>query len=304
MLPSLKNKLLLLALVFCLSQASRAQSYHPFITSDTLTWNILFSGDQDYYDFQKIMAGDTVIGHRQYMELIGGRILDTVFVREANKRVFFRSNSAYFKDTGEYVLYDFNLQPGDTFNYISYAFRSHFPVHLTLVTIDSIQLDKGQYRKHFQFDATSSQLEHQTERREWIEGMGDIANPVYMEDVFAGWGHNYVTCFFDGDTVLWHSDFWYPGYCNRRVSIKQQESRHLSINLYPNPSTDLLHIDGLPNAINESCYQVVNMKGLVVQRGKLSNSSPYLNISGLKNGIYRLEINTESTRYNAGFIKD
>lgn len=297
--PLLKNKLLLLVCLFCLWQVAKAQSYHSFVTNDTLRWNVFINGDQSFSYIQKVMSGDTIIAHRQYKKLLGGGVLDTVFVREENKKVFFRGPSRYFKDSGEYIMYDFNLLPGDTFDYVGYGYRYEFPAHMTLLKIDTVQLDNGEYRRRFNFEASNgSQTTHKT----WIGGMGDIANPVYQEDVFVGWGSNHVTCFFDGDTVLWHNEFWYPGYCNRRVSIKQQ-TRKVSINLFPNPATDILHIEGLPKGTSKYCYQIINMKGQIMQQGELSAGNTYLAISSLRVGTYKLIINAGNTRYATGFIK-
>ena len=62
------------------------------------------------------------------------------------------------------------------------------------------------------------------------------------------------------------------------------------ITIYPNPTTNLLHITGLPGA---ATYRLLSMVGAVVQRGQLPAGGGTAGLQGLPPGMYVLELVTE-----------
>jgi hypothetical protein len=62
------------------------------------------------------------------------------------------------------------------------------------------------------------------------------------------------------------------------------------ITIYPNPTTNLLHITGLPGA---ATYRLLSMVGAVVQCGQLPAGGGTAGLQGLPPGMYVLELVTE-----------
>ncbi len=67
--------------------------------------------------------------------------------------------------------------------------------------------------------------------------------------------------------------------------------------IYPNPTTDNLYIDTSPDVFNTTIY---NTSGKLV---RTNNSSKTLDVSGLLNGVYFLEINTNQGKAITSFVK-
>lgn len=57
------------------------------------------------------------------------------------------------------------------------------------------------------------------------------------------------------------------------------------LNLYPNPTTEYLKIEGLLK--NDSEYQIFNLFGQLIQKGKIENK--IINLNNIQNGIYFLK---------------
>jgi len=70
------------------------------------------------------------------------------------------------------------------------------------------------------------------------------------------------------------------------ATSNQELEIQTSINVYPNPATEVLQIE---NAINQNtCFEIHATDGRLVSAGTLENSS--LNVSRLKAGLYRLNL--------------
>lgn len=290
--------LLALFLLFC--QALHAQAYHPMIVSDSVVWNIFYAGEDhgDYYEYQYRMAGDTMIHGYTYKKLYEyrgfGDLSPAGFTRESGKYIYYRTSLGSGKDT-ELIAYDFNLQVGDTFIRVDQRRNSKCPI--ILQTIDSVVLSNGEYRKRYNFkDSCYGPPTY------WIEGIGSSRGPFDFSNVVAGFIYDELTCYFLNHELLWSNGNDLRWFCNKDFSIADKQ-RPKPLNIYPNPANGIIHIDGLPPNARESCYEVINMNGQIVQQGELFINT-YLDISGLNKGAYKLEILTGVTKYNAGFIKD
>jgi len=75
-----------------------------------------------------------------------------------------------------------------------------------------------------------------------------------------------------------------------------------NISIYPNPASDLLHIDGIATT---ATYKVVSMVGDVAQKGTLQKGYNNFSIKSLIPGVYLVIVNTtEGKVYNVRLVKE
>ncbi|HWY11678.1 MAG TPA: T9SS type A sorting domain-containing protein [Bacteroidia bacterium] len=86
------------------------------------------------------------------------------------------------------------------------------------------------------------------------------------------------------------------------VGIHEQKLTNNSILLYPNPANNVIFVK-MNNDSKKSSYTVYNNLGQIVLKGNLNNSTNAINISGLAEGIYVIEVIDEKMRSTAKFVK-
>ena len=69
------------------------------------------------------------------------------------------------------------------------------------------------------------------------------------------------------------------------------------ISTYPNPATDMIKFDNL----NQGTYTIVNLTGAEVLNGTVSNSP--INVTGLENGTYIINIQSDNRTFQSRFVK-
>lgn len=74
--------------------------------------------------------------------------------------------------------------------------------------------------------------------------------------------------------------------CNY-LSVNEQKKAQTTINVYPNPVTDELHIEGLTT---RSEYMLLNVTGIIEQRGILKKGGNTLPVTYLPHSVYMLLI--------------
>ena len=74
-----------------------------------------------------------------------------------------------------------------------------------------------------------------------------------------------------------------------------------SISIYPNPTSDFIRVKGIVSMVN---YSIYNLDGRIVQSGIISSLDEQLNVSGLKDGAYRLVIFHEGSPQINSFVKN
>jgi FtsP/CotA-like multicopper oxidase with cupredoxin domain len=95
--------------------------------------------------------------------------------------------------------------------------------------------------------------------------------------------------------VVWNTQK-IPVYINGFISVKEYEKLNSQINIYPNPASSLLNVVLKNGEFNYSDYSIINALGQVVKQEKLnaSNTSFYININHLENGIYFLKFTSDN----------
>jgi hypothetical protein len=140
--------------------------------------------DPDYWQsYRHFVGGDTTIFGKQYRELRSGDVdlsnFSTTAVlghfRVDSLKVYYRdldttypSQYGCYLDTGDILLYDFGMEPGDTF-YL--ATIGGIPTSIILDSIDSVDYN-GTYYRRFNFD-TYLYYTHEFSYY-WVEGIGSV----------------------------------------------------------------------------------------------------------------------------------
>ena len=77
----------------------------------------------------------------------------------------------------------------------------------------------------------------------------------------------------------------------------------VSLSIYPNPATDVLHIV-INNSTGVSGILIVNMQGQVVRTVSTSSTTADIPVSNLAREMYMVEVNTGTARYTQEFMKN
>lgn len=300
------NKLVTVILILITGSANGQTSiYHPFPDSNVV-WNFHYFmncfangiGDQ-YYSIT--ISGDTLINSQSYHKL------STPFVQSfstgfcggvdigykgairqdtLNRKVFFIPPS----NNTEQLLYDFNMQVGDTVEGIIESLSSPKD---TVQSIDSVLID-GSYRKRWIINSCYE--------INFIEGIGSIyglfeTSPGCINDLANFW----ITCFQQNEVTL------YPNpstNCELITSIKETFPKPIQATVSPNPFhySALLQLN---SNFEKADIIIYNAFGAQVRQQNIISQMTTLNRDELSNGIYFYQIINNNRRIHAGkFIID
>ena len=282
---------LFLSLILLTSGKLFAQQYVPFPT-DSARWNCSFWAYQWFcptvppHDYEYNICGDTLIGPTVYHKICAvGWSGDTNCLgvpdgymgcirEDSSRRVYFRP-AWLGADT---LLYDFNLQVGDTMK--SYQNPCLDPI----TAIDSVLIGSA-YRKRYFIQGSMSCSGFSVYIIEGIGSTGGLLEPYgqYM-------AHNILDCFSHNGQSL------YPytnAPCTPLVQSTDQQTSAPKWNAMPNPSASAVTLtsSGLKQGAN---YSVVlwNVAGerVSVQQCTSDNGSITIERNGVAEGVYFAEI--------------
>ena len=301
----MKKKLLLLLFVVSFSAQGQTSVYHPFPDSGAV-WNGRYFGYWfDYVEsYSYIMSGDTLIGSNVFHKLMipfvatqGSPVLGSPFhsagyagcIREdvANKKVFYVAPG----DTAEVLLYNFNLQVGDTIPGFTRFGCQQWPQ--VIYGIDSILIGSD-YRKRWLTDMMDYGY--------IIEGIGGNAGLLEgcLEHTFIDGPGFRLDCFQQNGNTLYSYTSAPCNLIDGVISITDENIFSLS----PNPATNEFAIYNSQSAIKEvEVYDVVGRKQIVLPLNPLKGTSASIDVSELASGIYFVRVRTEKGSVVKKFIK-
>jgi hypothetical protein len=274
----MKRQLILLAIII-----STLNSFGQGFVYPGNQWNVRHEdmlGGYDTYIFK--IYGDTLVGNKVYSKMqttidtLKPNWLPSGLVREESGRVYFLDNYGL----AEGLLYDFNIQAGDTTRIVS--IWSAEPRPFVCVKLDSI-VNSGITHKRWTFNDSGWSSD------QWIEGIGSVRGPLYSgaipTDTYLS-----LLCFHRNDTLRYMDPF--AGNCiESNIGIMEQESGN-DICCWPNPVErgHMLRISS-DNTIN--AIEFVNAMGMVIKCIAGSNDKIVeINTSDLTSGIYIVNIIT------------
>jgi len=289
----------LLLLISLLNKLS-AQEYRPFPTKNCIWTEFFHPGGGVYktnYHNYALKDNDTIINGKQYHKLYHS--FDTIFtedkvcggLREENKRVYYYSiDSLISLNTPlpigtEIILYDFNLQVGDTIWDDTYRLRRING--LVLAKTDSILLNT-EYRKAYTFSYIWSQ-QYLFNADRWVEGIGCMRGLLSdIGDIPTSDYSCWLICFIQEGEVLYHDNNFSTCFNNNtnRVELLNGKSK---IKISPNPIGSSARVE-----LDNSSYKklvVTDQYGRTMRKYNLEGTRS-LNIDreDLARGIYLLTI--------------
>jgi hypothetical protein len=284
----------LLLFLTLLSICSSAQPYVSFPDSDA-TWRVSHEWDvmtYDYYSYS--IGGDTTINGIQYkklVSLINNHVYDSndsvigAIREDSLKRIFFYGRLTVqfenFDSVGEYLIYQFGLNIGDTIPLFKLN-PSSGPV--VVQDIDSVLVD-GMYRKRYTLWNQNAEYEPlgwygQT----WIEGIGSdwgLLGP-YAYSFEGGWN---LYCFQQNGQYI------YPDSNCLSVNIDDIGTSQ-EITLSPNPAQTHLTVQLKDTPLQLQSVSIYNITGHQINPAT-QNQQPQQAILSLENlsaGLYLCHI--------------
>jgi hypothetical protein len=314
----MNKQLLTLVFVFFFSVAY-AQQYIPFPT-DNARWQYrLFDRDMGgtiVADMQYFVNGeDTIIDNISYHKVMSrecGRgsfsknspvspsyptiqngvaaVPDAIAfgIRESNKKVYLKLLSSPISRP-EILLYDFNLQVGDSVSLVSYnlVYSWASEMYKAVVSrIDSILIGGVYHKRYFADSCLYGHLGYSC-----IEGIGSTGMgllPGLSSD-----DHAHYYCFVSNATSL-SNDI--PSLCNYIFPFGTPtsvtgEPQALPLSIHPNPFNDHVIVDGLEDESSVSVYSCYGQK--IKELRQLKNVAR-IDLSYLSAGIYYLVISNKA----------
>lgn len=280
---------------------SNAQTYVPFPTgADTAVWFVSSSywvsgsGQTSYYNI--VTDGDTIFDGLEYTKLYhddnGTLRYYYAAIREENKIIYLRD----FNDntwgvnniSSDTILFDFNVQVGDTINWFSFGSGP-----MEVYSIDSVQVADGTYRKRFSFSGPGGFASFQV-----VEGIG--SNLGFIHIPLVGGGGTYTNCYFLNGDFVWTS--WFGGTANDCYTSTTQLNSNSKITVNPNPTSDNLNIEFENTEQRE--LMIFNQLGQVVLNEISNETTVILNLEQLPKGFYVLTIRTHESIFTKKIIKN
>lgn len=287
---------LLLLIFITKAFGTQAQSwiYHPFPDSNAV-WNWHY---YTYYctpwtpideEYSYTLDGDTVIGSMQYHKII------TPFVHVNNTLCGVSNNVGYKgcirqsiidkkvycilpNDTIEHLIFDFNIQVGDSIPTIPYPCYSKIFVS----QIDSVLIGTT-YRKRW----VGSGLVI-------IEGIGanwEFLNPMCeIIDRVTGM----LTCFRQNGTTIYPDSL---NNCSLITNINSISNTYSLVKLFPNP----FHLSmTVVLSVEKATMEIYNSFGEFVRVVRISDYSAVINRNSLTDGIYFYRLSNDKGEITSG----
>lgn len=307
-----------LALLFA-NTALYAQGYFHFPENNAI-WNTKYTNSWHTGDEIRFgMNGDTLIEDISYHKIY--QLKDSTLyhpessyycgLREENKKIFVK-----FNEEDEQLLYDFNLNIGDSIRYnyggvynanngIADFHQLCDTFYRKVTAIDTLTLFDGSQRRHYTLTGIDVFMDD-----EWIEGIGScrwfgLFNPIVC-DAYTNGDSWAPMCFKTDDEVVYlsNSDC---GECFCKLYTNLETPNPLShlISTYPNPANNSIKfkIRNQNNRNNQYELKITDTNGKLMQQ-KIFTKEIDINLSEFKSGLYFYSIVAEDKQIQSGkFLK-
>ena len=312
-----------LGFIFCISISAGAQTsvYHPFPDSNAL-WNInviCYNGScAEWFNYKYEYGVDTIVGAYSYKQVTGNMINHSNgpicfcpteegggYLRQdtSARKVFWVQQSNF---ANEFLLYDFNLNVGDTMTGIPAQWCT-----LIVSSIDSILIGSS-YRKKINFNNDPCN------RFSIIEGIGGT-HGLTNNICFAMGYEAVLICFSENDITVYNT-LCAPNHaiaCDSILSNDNFSFVEYTFTLSPNPATNQLTIQVARGRISPAAerqeaikeieiYDVLGQKRLTLNLRQLTEEglSVSINVSELAPGIYFVRVRGEKIFAVRKFVKE
>ncbi len=297
----MKKLLLLFTTLMTLSSIGQTSVYHPFPDSNVV-WNFhyylnCFMGlGNEYYSIT--ISEDTLINSISYHKLttpfiksfstgtcedISSGYKGAIRQDTALKKVFYVPPT----DITEQLLYDFNMQIGDTIK--GFLENNAFSPD-TVISIDSV-LVGANYRKRWNINNCYG--------IRFIEGIGSTYGLIQQSPGCITDQADYtITCFQQNGKVIYPDT---TSNCDIITNIKILTESLIQINIFPNPSNSSFTID-IDKATNIRETRLTDLLGNIILQQQTCSQSKII-IDNLQSGTYILTlIDKENRKINRKII--
>jgi hypothetical protein len=308
----LRKKLLFCFFIITISAEAQTSVYHPFPDSNAV-WNVEYvfwwaCGNPPLYTnryetFSYVLNGDTAINsytyHKVHIPFVEINCNPNFPYQTAGYKGCLREDTnarkiyfIYPGDSVDSLLYDFNLQIGDTIrgllSYEDLCMSLNLPV--TIISIDSVLINNT-YRK--QWNYTNGSI---------VEGIGSLDGLLEMTCQFPDAPEAHLICFTENGNTIYNSPWYFPLNCNIIDGITDN-AENISLEIFPNPATNELRIQNSNLKIESvEIYNVVGEKRLTPTLSKGEGDS-FIDVSMLSSGMYFARVGTEKGILTKKFIK-
>ncbi|MBR1775223.1 MAG: T9SS type A sorting domain-containing protein [Bacteroidales bacterium] len=291
MKKTIKKFFLLLALAVAGIMQSHAQVSKNIVDS-TKVWHdgLIYPGGISTFTFQ--FGEDTIYNDRTYKQLIASShyyVSYSLLFREDSNRVYFVNLG--WKDSKEYLIYDFNLEVGDTvtirgLTQISFWEDTFYEVKST----DTIIINGTPLKHLILIDKYNRELE-------WIEGIGSLSGLLHRDGSWVDGATHELLCFSQDGEVLYQS-YTAKQYNECFIEAALDEIDNYDVSIFPNPTENKVYI----TTPRPMFVIISNTEGRKLFRKNL-NTSDTLDLTNLKSGVYILTFSDGIKKFSKTFIK-
>jgi hypothetical protein len=292
----MKTKLfILLAVCYLIANTLvKAQAYIPFAKNGKMWTEYWYEGDLPYHGINSfIMQGDTIINSKTYKKVNGNSYYEYNFVRyifedTLNKKVYYYD----FTHQKDSLIYDFNLQVGDTFISMIMWYPMGYDTCKSIVTGIDTEYFAGTNRLKInlgylnRFDGTIMGI------YTWYEGIGcllGVFNNSYSYFLTGGY-YSEMLCYFEDSTLLYH-DSNVLDTCFGSTQIKELQPEKLINSHFSN---NILYIN--PAKPTYYTLSVYDLFGRIIKETTATGNIE-VNLSALQHGLYIYKIESSDMHY-------
>ena len=292
------KKIYLLSIILLLSVIGFSQAYKPML-EENKTWdvemialNVWYPPNGDPCGYRYVINGDTTINSILYKKIYISSVLygfpspHMTIINELNefaredtlgKKIF----SRYPSDTTETLIFDFNLNVGDTFTNCGQS----FPQNKAIVdSLSTIVIADGSVRKIIHFSPINFYVGAGS--LYFIEGIGSTQGFLSpFQDDFES--NESLNCVKLNDTTLYSGGqgYWGLGSCifNLTTAVKEINTDYSFFKIYPNPNNgEQVSIVG----DNIKTIDILNLQGQLIKTIEASTNEVLINLENQAKGIY------------------
>ena len=245
--------------------------------------------------------GDTIIDEKKYLKLYSktyerypfaeSNLNLKALLRSDNKnKIFYKNPKPYnsktdsFSFSGEFLLYDFSLNKGDSI-INNVMWRGTAPIQLIIKIVSKgSALYFGKVRNTFDVNYI---FPNKMNHYRWIEGIGcdyDLFYPAMSPQIIFDAGGE-LACFVQDDS-----------YC-LLASNENLEERLLKIEVFPNPANEQLQIKYDSNSDSPQKISITDLSSRVLKTFSGSQQSQNIDVKDLPSGLYFI-----SFQFTSGYL--
>ena len=293
------KKLLLITVTVLFVISLNAQTTEPLV-AEGKQWNVIYRfapwtppQPPTCYTTCYKLEGDTVIDGNNYKlmlstyreDLTGWTINSAL--REENGKVYYRNYISNAFNPEEALLYDFNMQIGDSIN--PYPYDNTSFTYLILDDVRDTIIGESEYtRKKYTFYYSEFGHHYYNDREVWIEGIGSEFGIFSAGDLHMMGGWNILLCSYENEELVWENtgSFNTCFYSNYDINgVEEIVSKEVSV--FPNPAQNAVSITFPDGAVCQS-VEIYAIDGRLL---KSQNSNcETVDISNLESGVYILKM--------------